>query len=518
MRLFIIIVFFAVSYVYANDCDDAFNNKIPIHWVEKMRQEAHKISQQQKLLNHAAQYDGKWPFQASQSILKNHVDEYSYLLKHHGIYNQEDTGKCWNYTCLKMLESNIIQTNLFNKNFKFSHTYINFYEKLERSNYYLNRLVNLFSRKSLPADPRSEIYNSTVAIEDGGFFHEFDFLIRKYGIVPENAMPATYASLNSTELIMELQEYLLNFALKLGNRAYEMRGLDNLIEMYLSEQIKTGKKSKAIKSRALTTEEKQELYNLKQDAMEGVWKILSTHLGIPPENFQVRYKVPTQENEIKDKNQPVKLRPSVISEIMTPTDFTEKVLKYNSDDYVVITSFASRRYNQLYSYKGYKAGVENPYYKFLNISKERLLELTIKTLDLKFIPWFAASIGKGIDHNTGIMHPSLKNVEGLYGFDKNQTPKKLSPQENLFLHSLLGEHAMAFVGYDKPENSQDVIKLAVANSWGKDFGDKGIYHMYKEWFETYVLEVVVPKEVLSEKELELWKGKSVTINASDEYY
>jgi bleomycin hydrolase len=58
---------------------------------------------------------------------------------------------------------------------------------------------------------------------------------------------------------------------------------------------------------------------------------------------------------------------------------------------------------------------------------------------------------------------------------------------------------MAIAGIDVPRRG-GAVKYRVVNSWGRDLGDHGIYHMYAEWFEENVFKLAVHESVLDARE------------------
>jgi bleomycin hydrolase len=47
-------------------------------------------------------------------------------------------------------------------------------------------------------------------------------------------------------------------------------------------------------------------------------------------------------------------------------------------------------------------------------------------------------------------------------------------------------HAVQIVGYELDPSTGKVLKWKIKNSWGVDSGDNGYYHMYRDYFRTFV--------------------------------
>ena len=57
-----------------------------------------------------------------------------------------------------------------------------------------------------------------------------------------------------------------------------------------------------------------------------------------------------------------------------------------------------------------------------------------------------------------------------------------------------GGHAVQLVGYDRDPKTGQVLKWKIRNSWGTSVGDQGYYHMYEDYFRTFVTSICFWKE------------------------
>ena len=64
-------------------------------------------------------------------------------------------------------------------------------------------------------------------------------------------------------------------------------------------------------------------------------------------------------------------------------------------------------------------------------------------------------------------------------------------------------HAMMFLGVNLDENWKG-NRWKVENSWGNAAGNKGMYLLTDEWFNSYVYQVVINKKHLKPEELEAY--------------
>lgn len=110
-------------------------------------------------------------------------NEFSINIKTHSITDQEASGRCWSFAGLNILREKVIEKCKLD-NFELSGSYIAFYDKLERFNIYLERLINYKKNNK-------NLYNRYVSsllengLGDGGYFTQLANLIEKYGVVPK---------------------------------------------------------------------------------------------------------------------------------------------------------------------------------------------------------------------------------------------------------------------------------------------------------------------------------------------
>jgi bleomycin hydrolase len=116
------------------------------------------------------------------------------------------------------------------------------------------------------------------------------------------------------------------------------------------------------------------------------------------------------------------------------------------------------------------------------------------SLESGYAVGFSADVDRNdIDHDRGIMHPDVFNRGRVYGAG---LIRDLPRREDIYLGVASSKHAMAIAGLDAGPRGGGPIKYRVVNSWGPDMGDRGIYHMYAEWFEENVFKLAVHESVL----------------------
>ena len=110
---------------------------------------------------------------------------FSHRVKTQGITDQKSSGRCWLFTGLNVLRAKMIDKHNL-PGFEFSQNYNSFYDLLEKSNLFLQAVIDT---RELAFDDRKVDWLFAHPIGDGGQFTGVSNLIMKYGFVPKSAMP-----------------------------------------------------------------------------------------------------------------------------------------------------------------------------------------------------------------------------------------------------------------------------------------------------------------------------------------
>ena len=150
---------------------------------------------------------------------------FSINIKTHNVTDQEHSGRCWSFAGLNILREKVIEKCGL-ENFELSGSYIAFYDKLERFNILLERLI---SYKKEGKDLYDRYVSSLLkdGMFDGGFFTVFSNLINKYGVVPKDNFPESFSSSNTYEINQILSRLLRKFYLDLENCTCDEEQLKN---------------------------------------------------------------------------------------------------------------------------------------------------------------------------------------------------------------------------------------------------------------------------------------------------
>ena len=124
------------------------------------------------------------------------------------VTNQKASGRCWGFAGLNLLRLEIAAKYNLN-NFEFSQNYFMFWDKLEKSNYFLENILKTLKYES---DSRLMMHLLQSPVQDGGQWDMFVNLVEKYGLVPQSVMPETNHSSKSGMMNYILTHKLREFA------------------------------------------------------------------------------------------------------------------------------------------------------------------------------------------------------------------------------------------------------------------------------------------------------------------
>ncbi|MFT9219205.1 aminopeptidase C, partial [Lentilactobacillus hilgardii] len=113
------------------------------------------------------------------------------------VADQKQSGRCWMFAALNTMRIRLMNTFKVSDGFELSQNYTNFWDKFEKSNYFLE---NVLKTADQPLDSRKVSWLMTTPQQDGGQWDMLCALIEKYGIVPKYAMPETFNSEKSAQI------------------------------------------------------------------------------------------------------------------------------------------------------------------------------------------------------------------------------------------------------------------------------------------------------------------------------
>jgi bleomycin hydrolase len=130
----------------------------------------------------------------NRGVVRGDDGHFSHRIKSKGITDQKKSGRCWMFAGLNVLRPQVIRDHGMAE-FEFSTAYLQFWDKLEKANLFLESVIELRDADILDRD--WEVVNKS-AMEDGGWWNYVVGLIEKYGVVPASAMPETHTGSHTT--------------------------------------------------------------------------------------------------------------------------------------------------------------------------------------------------------------------------------------------------------------------------------------------------------------------------------
>ena len=381
---------------------------------------------------------------------------FSHRVTTKGITDQKSSGRCWLFTGLNVLRAKMI-TKYDLPDFEFSQNYNSFYDLLEKSNLFLQAIIDT---RDLPMDDRKVDWLIKNPIGDGGQFTGVSNLIMKYGVVPKSVMPETYQSNNTGQMAMILKWKLREYAL-------ELRGL------------KTNKAAE--RKEAMLTE---------------VYRILVECLGVPPTEFEwTRY----------DKQ-----GKAVSTKKYTPKSFYEEYIGEDlENNYVMIMNDPTREYGKVYEIEYDRHVYDGENWLYINLPIERVKELAIASIKDNTAMYFSCDVGKFMDRNKGTLDVNNIDYESLF-----RTKFPMDKKQRIQTYSSGSSHAMTLIAVDLDEAGKP-RKWMVENSWGAASGYKGNLIMTDEWFDNYMFRVVVEKKYVPADIMKLMEQKPIMLPSWD---
>lgn len=381
-----------------------------------------------------------------------------------GISDQCSSGRCWLFSGMNVLRAKAMK-KFDISDFFFSNIYLFFYDQLEKSNLFLQCIIDT---RAKPIDDQMVRWLFQNPLSDGGTYAGVADLVMKYGLVPQDIMAETYNSDNTSEIDNILKRKLREFGIVLREKAESGVSQESLEQLKV-EQLKT------------------------------VYRILVMAYGEPVTQFTWAPK----DSNGKAKNEP---------KTYTPLEFYHYI--YGTDenlysDYVMLMNDPSRPYNQVYEIDCDRHLYEGHNWLYLNLDVEDLKAPVIASLKDSSAMYFSCDVAKCLNSKNGMLDIDNYDYSSLFGTTFGMTKK-----QRILTFDSGSSHAMTLVAVDLNAEGKPA-KWKLQNSWGGDYGYKGHLIMTDEWFDEYMFRVVVNKKYCSPKILTMLKMKPIRLPAWD---
>ena len=229
----------------------------------------------------------------NEKILKENKFKFNIELEDCKIYNQNTSLRCWLFATLNIIKNNVASNlNMDKMSLELSANYLSFFDKLEKSNYAYQTIIDTNLRKFrkglLDFDKNRFLadFLKEPVLENGKFEYARE-LIKKYGLVPNDIMPETCNSKNPSEL----------------NEMFSQK-----VKVDIFKLIDSKKKNK-------------DLYKLKSEMLAENYSLLTKILGEPPQRFNFKYS--NLNNDLVELKE------------ITPQKFYQRFCTVNLDDFEI---------------------------------------------------------------------------------------------------------------------------------------------------------------------------------------
>ncbi len=372
------------------------------------------------------------------------------------VTNQKRSGRCWMFSGLNVLRT-ILYKKLNVKNIELSQAYLQFYDKLEKANFFLEKAIQFASEE---VKSRNNVFLLDSTIQDGGHFVMFSNLVKKYGVVPLEEMPNHAVSSETMELNTVLSSYL----------SQAMKDLRSM--------VKEGKST-------------EEISKKKKDVLSAIYRILTISLGSPVSSFEYEY--------VDKDNHYVRLKR------MTPKEFYDEYIKEDLEDYLPLCDAPLGHMKPLTRYTCDMVNnvVGASPIIFFNVPLQEMKKSVIASLKAGMPVWFAADVSSQSLRKEGYLVDGILLQNELFSLENHMDKASRMDYRSSFCN-----HAMTFTGVNLDGEGKS-NRWKVENSWGKENGKDGYYVMSDKWFDEYVYQVFVKKEYVNPEIVEAYQKSAL---------
>ncbi|MDE6154287.1 MAG: C1 family peptidase, partial [Muribaculaceae bacterium] len=387
----------------------------------------------------------------------NFDNEFTYRVPSVGITDQKRSGRCWLFTGLNVLRSQAIKNNDINK-LKLSQAYNFFYDQLEKSNLFLQSIIDTAGDD---INDRRVQWLFRNALSDGGQYTGVSDIITKYGVVPDYAMPETYSS-NNTATFSRL------LGLKLKEWGLELRDM-------IAGKAKT-----------------KEVAKRKEQMLAETYRLLALNYGTPPAKFT--YTKRDYTGAIESTRE------------YTPLEFYNELMGNDlHSDYIMIMNDPTRPYHKMYEIDLYRHTYDGQNWTYINLPMDEIKQMAIESIKDSTMMYMSCDVGKFHNRTNGTLDINNYDYDALLG-----TTFGMDKRQRILTGASGSSHAMTLVAVDIDPATGNPTKWLVENSWG-DGPNNGHIVITDRWLDEYLFRLVVNKKYIPAKPLEITRETPILL-------
>lgn len=385
------------------------------------------------------------------------VNVFSHTVEPKGapVVNQHQSGRCWLYAATNVMRIPVMR-RLNLEELELSPSYLFFYDKLEKANYFLDQIEQTAGEQ---VEGRLIQHLLTDPVCDGGQYDMFRNIVEKYGLVPNHVFPDSFNT-------------------KASNHVNEM--ITTLLRQY-AQEIRAALKAN------------EDVAALKEKQIKSIHRLLVLSLGAPPgPNDPI-----TWEYVDKDKK--------YHSLETTPLKFYHEVIQDRASSSVSLLNDPRNPYGEILEVSRLGNVIGSPQVRYLNVDIDTLAATAVNLIKDNRAVFFGTHTPLYHERKSGIIDTKLWDHH-LVGFEPSQ-----SKADRLRYHQSLMTHAMTFTGVHLDPKTHEPVRWRVENSWGKDVGKDGYFVMTHDYFKEYVYQVVAKEEDLDAGLRSVWTKGDVGV-------
>jgi len=230
---------------------------------------------------------------------------------------------------------------------------------------------------------------------------------------------------------------------------------------------------------------------MKKEMMGHYHRILAIFFGKPPTRFNWEY---------YDKQHKYKMIRN-----LTPQTFYKRHIPIDLNNYVSLIHDPRNEPFKRYTVEYLGNVVGGTPICYINVPIEIMKMAVQDSIDNGEPVWFGCDVRKCMQAHDGLLDTKLFDFKSTFGvgFGMNKT-------ERLIYGESAMTHAMVFTAYDK-KSKHSVRAWRVENSWGTLHGDKGYLCMTDAWFDEWVYQIAIDKQLLNPRVLDVLHEKPIVL-------